>query len=290
MLKRMLNRGIKATRQWLQEDPNGSQDYEQDDFAYPWLNSIFTKLVNEGVGKGKPMYAWGTIHGVHLAKAIGIDRVSVIEFGVAGGNGLISLERIAEKVEQVFGVGIDVYGFDTGEGLPKPQDYRDLPNLYRQGSYPMDFERLKNRLQKAQLHLGLIDSTIPKFITSRPAPVAFISVDVDYYSSTMHALKILEADQALLLPRIHCYFDDFIGFTFSEYSGERLAIAEFNAAHSMRKLSPIFGLKYFLPEKHANASWTDQLFLAHIFDHVSYGSNDGLVKRYMRSNQDLNEE
>lgn len=27
------------------------------------------------------------------------------------------------------------YGFDTGKGLPKPQDYRDLPNLYRESAF-----------------------------------------------------------------------------------------------------------------------------------------------------------
>jgi hypothetical protein len=54
------------------------------------------------------------LQGAHLAKALGIKRVSVIEFGVAGGNGLVALDRIAEKVEQALGIDIDVYGFDTG--------------------------------------------------------------------------------------------------------------------------------------------------------------------------------
>jgi hypothetical protein len=43
----------------------------------------------------------------------------------------------------------------------------------------------------------------------------------------------------ILLPldfaRIHCYFDDIVGFTFSEYTGERLAITEFNNAHQMKR-------------------------------------------------------
>ena len=59
----------------------------------------------------------------------------------------------------------------------------------------MDVEALKKRLKKAQLILGLVENTVPRFIDSGAAPVAFVSIDLDYYSSTMQALKILEADQ-----------------------------------------------------------------------------------------------
>jgi hypothetical protein len=225
-----------------------------------------------------PHYTWEVLHGVHLAKSLGIDRVSVIEFGVAGGNGLICLARAAEKIEQIFKVAIDVYGFDTGSGLPKPKDYRDLPNLYTEASFCMDVEALKKDLKKAQLILGLVENTVSKFINSGAAPVAFVSIDLDYYSSTTQALKLFEANQTLLLPRIHCYFDDIMGFTFSEYNGERLAIAEFNASHGRRKISPIYGLKYFLPTRQARAQWPEQIYMAHIFDHELYGCKDGLVK------------
>jgi hypothetical protein len=226
----------------------------------------------------RPSYTWGVLHSVHLAKSLGINRVSVIEFGVAGGNGLIALDRVAEKLESIMGVVIDVYGFDTGVGLPKPKDYRDLPNLYTESSFCMDVEGLKKRLNKAQLKLGLVENTVPQFIDSGAAPVAFVSIDLDYYSSTMQAFKILEAGAALLLPRIHFYFDDIMGFTFSEYNGERLAITEFNGSHATRKISPIYGLKHFLPTQHAQAPWAEQLYMAHIFDHDLYGFNDGLVK------------
>ena len=64
------------------------------------------------------------------------------------------------------------------------------------------------------------------------------------------------------LPRVHCYFDDIMGFTFSEFTGERFAIAEFNRSHSKRKISPIFGLRYFLPRPYNHAVWPDQMYLA----------------------------
>jgi hypothetical protein len=268
----------------LEAQGNGKSDqridrvYDPDryQFTYLWLNSILAKLVNQEGRALRPHYTWGVLQGVHLAKALKSPRVSVIEFGVAGGNGLVSLERIAERVEDILEVGIDVYGFDTGRGLPQPTDYRDCPNLWSEGLYCMDEEKLQKRLRRARLVLGLVDETISEFIKSNPSPIAFISFDLDYYSSTVGALKLLESDPALLLPRIYCYFDDILGFTYSEYNGERLAIAEFNAAHDMRKLSTIYGLKYCLPPPYSAAQWAEQFYIAHIFDHHLYCEQDNL--------------
>jgi hypothetical protein len=276
--KGLLWRARSYIRRLDEEVEQNHNDDDHHDYAYPRLNSILIKLLSERRGVLRSNYTWGVLHGVYLAKTLGIKRVSVIEFGVAGGNGLLSLERTAEKIEEVLGIGVDVYGFDTGTGLPKPDDYRDLPNLYTESSFHMDVEALKKRLKKAQLLLGLVENTVPRFIASGAAPVAFVSIDLDYYSSTMQALKILEADQALLLPRIHCYFDDIMGFTFSQYNGERLAIADFNSSHGMRKISPIYGLRHFLPARYSQSLWAEQFYMAHIFDHHLYGLNDGLVK------------
>ena len=268
----------------LEQDSNGppidgQNASNQSEFAYLWLNTILTKLSADPGCADRPFYTWGVLQGAYLAAAIGVNRISVIEFGVAGGNGLVSLELIAGKVEKIFGITIDVYGFDTGGGLPKPTDYRDCPNLWSTGYFAMDKEKLQSRLQRARLVLGSVEDTVPTFIESKPAPVAFVSFDLDYYSSTMQAFRLLEADEELLLPRIHCYFDDITGFTYSDYTGERLAISEFNAAHPMRKISPIYGLKHFLPAPHADSWWPEMFFMAHIFDHGSYTRSDGLVKR-----------
>jgi hypothetical protein len=288
-LIRMVKKIRNYVQQWEEEQKEASRrcNFDQDDFAYPWLNYQLTKLLDEGGNELRPHFTWGMLHAAYLAKGIGINQISVIEFGVAGGNGLISLEKIAEKIEGIYQIGVDVYGFDTGVGLPKPLDYRDCPNLWTESAFPMDIEKLKKRLRKAQLILGLVKNTVSNFVNSGPAPIAFISFDLDYYSSTMQAFRILEADQALLLPRVYCYFDDIQGFTYSEFTGERLAISEFNDSHSMRKISPIYGLRYYLPEQYCQANWSDMMYLAHIFDHPLYGRNDGLVRRIVGSHTDL---
>ena len=286
MINRQVKRALKGTLhkarryvQSLDQEDEASRDYGKDDFAYPWLNALFSSMVRDGRAARKPSYAWGVLHGVYLASTLEIKSVSVLEFGVAGGNGLVALEDAAEKTRDIFGVRVDVYGFDTGKGLPPPRDYRDLPNLYREAAFPMDVEKLKRRVKSAQLRLGLVEDTIAGFISARPAPVAFISFDLDYYSSTQHAFKILKADRGLLLPRVHCYFDDIMGFTCSEFNGERLAIAEFNAEHQARKISPIYGLKYYLPPRYAQMEWSEEMYMAHIFDHDLYCRYDGLVRR-----------
>lgn len=281
-IKRAIKGTVSKTQQYLRsldEERSAEHSFSKDDFAYRWLNSIFTSILKEGGGIRKPSYVWGIVHGAHLARNLGMQAVSVIEFGVAGGNGLVAMENVAEKIENIFGMRVDVYGFDTGKGLPKPQDYRDLPNLYFEAAFPMDVEKLKKRLKKAHLHLGLVQDTLDVFIRSVPAPIAFISIDLDYYSSTMQAFKILDADSELVLPRVHCHFDGIMGFTYSEFNGERLAIAEFNNSHATRKISPVFGLKHFLPPRYANSEWVEEIYIAHIFEHPLYGQYDGLVRR-----------
>ena len=280
--KRTIGKGIRRLRSYVRSleaeankaDHETVHDPDRYIFTYLWLNSILTKLMNEEGKALRPNYTWGVLQGVHLAKALGIDRVSVIEFGVSGGKGLVSLERSAKRIEDILGVGVDVYGFDTGRGLPRPLDYRDCPNLWSGGLFLMDEEKLRKRLQNARLVLGLVDETIPQFIKSKPAPIAFISFDLDYYTSTVQAFKLLEENTALLMPRIYCYFDDIIGFTYSEYTGERLAISEFNSSHDMRKISMLHGLRYQLPLPYSQEQWSEQFYIAHIFDHKLYGAKD----------------
>jgi len=223
-------------------------------------------------------YAWGVLQAADLAKRLGLDRISVLEFGVAGGNGLVAMERISERVSQHYGVAIDVIGFDTGVGLPAPQDNRDLPDICREADFPMDQEKLRQRLKTAKLFLGQVGETISDFVQMRPAPIAFISFDMDFYSSTMQGVKIFDAGEELLLPRIHCFFDDV--FACGDFNGERLAISEFNASHASRKISQIHGLKYFVPDGMVNQMLWEKYYMAYIFDHSLYGRHL-LGKRFL---------
>jgi len=253
-------------RGWI--SPPASPD--DDPFEYPFWQIL------KHHGCTYPHYLWGTMCAASLASALGQKRTSVIEFGVAGGNGLVELERVAQWVEQRSGVGIDVYGFDTGSGLPQPQDYRDLPNLWSEGYFPMDPERLQARLNRARLVLGPVAETVPGFLEGPPAPIGYVSFDLDLYSSTMDAFQIFDASPDRLLPRVVCYFDDIIGFSHGDFSGERLAITDFNRRYEARKISKLYGLRYVLVQ---DKWWTDMMYMFHLFDHPSYNVVDGTNTR-----------
>ena len=81
----------------------------------------------------RPHYAYGVYWAAYLASCIGVPRMTAIELGVAGGRGLLALEAACAEIGAFLGVKIDVVGFDGGEGLPPPVDYRDLPHVWNAG-------------------------------------------------------------------------------------------------------------------------------------------------------------
>lgn len=261
----------------------GYIDYPQVPFdnTYAWLNWAFSQVNNNAspLCKRMPQYIWGIAQGAALARVLGETRISVIEFGVAHGAGLIALESIARAISELTDIGIDVFGFDTGTGLPPPVDVRDQPNMWYGGEFPMDKQRLLSRLTTAKLYLGPVKDTLQRFINSRPSPIAFASFDMDLYSSTRDALGIFEANHTCLLPRVFSYFDDILGHTYNDFCGERLAISEFNSNHANTKICPIYGLKHFIPRTaYAMYGWPEGMYIAHIFDHERYNSRDSINK------------
>jgi hypothetical protein len=224
---------------------------------------------NEGT-PWRPYYGFSVANAAVSARRLGLDRVSALEFGVAGGNGLLALEASARHVEQLIGVKVEVYGFDTGEGLPAPTDPRDAPFLFTGGQYAMDQDALRARLERAELRLGLIGDTIGAFLAEDHAPVGFASFDVDYYTSTMDAFALLDGPPERLLPRVSCYFDDVLLYPWTDFNGERLAIRDFNDAHEQRKIAQIHGLRWWLPKPETTRLWPDQIYVAELFDHPLY--------------------
>jgi hypothetical protein len=219
----------------------------------------------------RPHYGYCLYQGCRLAKRLGIEHVSAIEFGVAGGNGLVNLEHHAREISRSLGVKIDVFGFDTGSGLPAPVDYRDLPYHWKAGFYQMDETALRKRLHSAELVLGNILDTTRTFLTTRdPPPIAAVMVDVDLYSSTTMALKLFSnIDDRYILPRVFFYFDDINGAEaqlYSDHSGERLAIDEFNASHEQQKFSPA----HYLLARKVVLPWYHSLRVLHNFKHKRY--------------------
>jgi len=216
----------------------------------------------------RQQYAFPVLFAADEAKALGLKRIQVLEFGVATGAGLLNLCDCAARTEAATGIRIDVVGFDTGTGMPPAIDYRDLPEYFQEGDYPMDFEALRRSLPgRCRLIIGDVAETIPTFLrdVTAEAPIGFVSVDVDYYSSATNTLKVLDGRPEQYLPRLPVYLDDVAMDGANPWNGELLAVAEFNERQPLRKIAPFNLLRSKRIFK--NAQWIDRMFAAHIHDH-----------------------
>ncbi|WP_418502566.1 hypothetical protein, partial [Flagellimonas sp.] len=216
-------------------------------------------------------YAYGLLSAADHAKKVGVSKIWALEFGVASGRGLKNMAMLADQVSQVTGVDIKVVGFDTGIGMPPSDDYRDHPEKYRSGDFPMtDFDGLKKDLfGKAELILGDIAETIDDFrdALSSDRPVGFVAVDVDTYSSSKAALRLFDHDTSMFLPMTWCYFDDCTSRShFTKFTGELASIDEFNQNHDMKKIDIDRGA-WNAHRRLGPQLWYDRMFIMHGFDH-----------------------
>jgi hypothetical protein len=221
----------------------------------------------------RAQYAYGTFHAAQQAKRLGVDGISVIEFGVGDGDGLLALESIAREVADDSGIRISVFGFDTGEGLPSVTDYRDLPYVWGKGFYKMDQAKLRKQLSPStRLVIGDVGQTV-RTLAQAPDPIGFVAFDLDYYSSTVNALAAFDLPHSTRLPRVYCYFDDIFYPEFAchnPWTGELRAIREFNEGREEIKLCPLNMLRWMRPHPEP---WNEQIYVLHSFQHPLYCVN-----------------
>lgn len=221
---------------------------------------------------GYPQYLYGLNFAARAAKAAGEKQFVAIEFGVAGGNGLVAMEKHAELVEQTWGVKIDTVGCDMGSGMPERNDGRDCPFAFQGGEFAMDELKLRSRLRRSELILGDVADTVEKFTTGKFAPIGFVSNDLDLYTSSIDSFALFNQAWDALLPRVAIYCDDLIGYPYTTAHGEWVAIKEFNANKSERQIGQIYGLHHCLGMEHRFKPWTDMFFVLNVFDHERYNA------------------
>lgn len=251
----------------------------------------------QGISKKFPYYEYGLQAACEEASALGYEGITAIEFGVAGGNGLLALANAARQCEKIFGLKVQVVGFDSGQGMPEHQGYRDVPHMWSLGDFKMDKSRLREALGgQAQVILGNVSDTAHWWLESQAAflglqgensamvlgagsdlyldstielkfdlPIGFVSFDLDYWSSTKSALAVL--GDGFTLPRVRAYFDDLD--TISTQTGEWLAIDEFNSQDDSRFISDCatsspswitWAHKQKVFHNYAHPNYTDPLF------------------------------
>ena len=212
-------------------------------------------------------HAWGLLYAADQARQCGVRELTAIEFGVANGAGLLNMCEIAARVTRETGVGFQIVGFDAGTGLPPPSDYRDHPEFYHHGDYPMaSREQLLARLPpNTRVIFGEVATSASGFLAGQFAPVGFVSFDLDYYSSTRDALRLLDGPPEWYLPWTVCYFDDVHFLQHNEYQGALLALKEFNESRRDRKIAPVNWLDHY--RLFHWSAWVRRMYFLHLFEH-----------------------
>jgi hypothetical protein len=151
--------------------------------------------------------------------------------------------------------------------MPQLVDYRDHPEMWHQGQFLVDHEATRAQLPaNAELITGNIKDTIGQFCEARlsaEAPVGFVSIDVDLYSSTLSVFELFQHASSFYLPVTVLYFDDINDLLGNNmWCGEMLAIKEFNQKHALRKMDQLR-----IRQNHAPAGWHDHIYGLHLFDH-----------------------
>jgi hypothetical protein len=214
-------------------------------------------------------YAYGILAAADLAKINNVKKIILIEFGVAAGGGLLNMCYIAKEVTKLTGIEFQIFGFDTGKGMPEPLNYKDHPEKYFTGDYPLvDRAALLKKLPtNATIIFGKIEDSVNDFLKNVKFPIGFVSIDVDYYYSTVDCLKVFNSFPELYLPYVFTYFDDVYNIDHNIFCGELLAIKEFNDVNTLRKISIATMLNN--SRIFRRSPWTHQTYLTHIFDHES---------------------
>ncbi len=219
----------------------------------------------------RPAYGFCLYHAAVSAKALGFKSMTAIEMGVAGGNGILNMCSHTEQIEREVGIKIHIVGFDSGEGLPPTTDVRDVQYYWPPGAFPMDLPALERRLAgRAELIFGDVADTVVKWEPKPESPIGAILFDLDLYSSTTSALKLLVKKD--VLPRVWCYFDDIIGYpvnAFADGTGEREAIRQFNMAPERETMGDIVSRAHVFKSK-LPEPWHPQIYLYHRLKHPMY--------------------
>jgi len=102
---------------------------------WPWFSA--KHKINWGLVP-RPHYAYCLYQAARLAKLLGVVRISALEFGVAGGNGLIVMEQHARWIERELGVHLEIYGARTATA--------DVGWRLHQGAFPESLSSCRCRI------------------------------------------------------------------------------------------------------------------------------------------------
>jgi hypothetical protein len=155
------------------------------------LRVAFLKYLSIKYKTFRPHYETIMYESCIEAKKLGYNEVSILELGVAGGNGIIALEKYKNKIEKFLNIKITIYGFDSGEGMPQTKLYQDLKYIWKPGFFKVNRKLLEDKI-KSKIFYWNIENTVDQFLNCTPKNISAIFFDLDYYSSTKIFLDQLQ--------------------------------------------------------------------------------------------------
>ena len=205
-------------------------------------NKKYIEFLKKGM-LPRPHYALGLYFAAVQAKSLGFKKIKVLEFGCHNFEGLIDLENHIADIRKFLNLEFEIYGFTLKSGLPNYSNGK-FDRYYRWSpkEYPMNNLNNLKKLKTSKVIFGDIKNTLTKFLKRNKfekSPIGFVIFDLDLYTSTKYALKVLRMRDNCYLPRLINYFDDNSFSSVDE--GELRAISEFNKKN-IRKISIIHEL------------------------------------------------
>jgi hypothetical protein len=163
----------------------------------------------------------------HLLERLETDGIegAIVEFGTYYGHWV---QVLAETLERR-GWSREIWGFDSFEGLPEPQQHLD-GGIWHQGQYSAPFDEVQARLRVADRPwLRLVKGWFSDTLVAEPATgierIAYARIDGDLYASCVDCLRYLTPR---LVKGAILVFDD---WQFDPGVGEPRAFGEWMAAN-----------------------------------------------------------
>lgn len=168
------------------------------------------------------------------------------EFGVGWGDTMSCFVTAAQRAASEGVLRLDdvhIVGFDSFEGLPDKASQADDHPDWQRGTFAHSEEFIRDRLSRTgfpmknlRLVKGFFDTSLTQALADelRSTPPSIVTVDVDYYSSTVCALDFVTP---LMKSGTVLYFDDLYSFHLHPNMGQVRAIREYDGAKGF--LSPL---------------------------------------------------
>lgn len=214
----------------------------------------YISLIKKG-SLPRPYYALGMLLAANQALNLGLNKISVLEISIDDYSGLQDLFQHKLDIESVMPITFEIIHLNAGsKNFNKCNNIRDrldFFNLMKSSTIKKNIKKnsdIKIYKKNFVKDLDLIKKNLKN-------PLGFIIFDVNNFTLTNEAFKILNISPKKILPKPLLYFDHF--YRSSEFEGEFYSIKKFNDKNKFRKISDILEL----PEQ-LSTSWNKWIYLA----------------------------